>query len=108
MTTDTFIQTPVTINASREKTYVANERKISFDSPAETIKIFNKLTLQSTIHNSENDNSNKNVAKSDPKSDILAGTNSSDRKKENITDTDTTKGNFLHKLLTNREIPAII
>ena len=50
----------------------------------------------------------KNVAKSEPKSDpFVAATHNSDRRRK-ITDTDTTKGNYPHKLLTNREIPAII
>ena len=52
--------------------------------------------------------SNKNVTRSDPKSDQLVATHTSDRKKINITYTDTTKVNSPQKLLTNREIPAII
>ena len=38
----------------------------------------------------------------------MVDTHTSDRKKEKITDPDTTKGNYLHKLLTNIEIPEII
>ena len=49
-----------------------------------------------------------NVAKSDPKSDPLVDTHTSDKKKGKITYTDTTKVNSPHKLLTNREIPEII
>ena len=49
-----------------------------------------------------------NVAKSDLKSDRLVYTHTSDRKKEKISDTDTTKGNYPRKLLAKREIPAII
>ena len=37
-TTDTFIQTPVTTNAPREKTDATNERRISSDILTETIK----------------------------------------------------------------------
>ena len=52
VTTDTFIHTPVTANAPREKTDVANERQISSDILTETIKGFNILSLQSTINDS--------------------------------------------------------
>ena len=38
----------------------------------------------------------------------MVDTQTSDGKKEKITDTDTTKENSPHKLLTNREITAII
>ena len=41
-------------------------------------------------------------AESDPKSDPLVDTHTSDGKKGKITDTDTTKGNYPHKLLTNK------
>ena len=63
---------------------------------------------QSTINNSADNHSNKNVVKSDPKSDQLVATHTSYRKKRKITDTDTIKVNYPHKLLTNKEIPAII
>ena len=102
MTTDNLIQPPVTTNAPREKTDVANERQISSDILTETIKGFNRLTLQSTINDSADDHSNKNFAKSDPKSDPLVTTHTSDRKERKITDTDTTNGNSPHTLLTNR------
>ena len=62
VTTDTFIQPPVTTNAPREKTDVSKERQISSESLTETIKGFNRLTLQSKINNSADDHSNKNVA----------------------------------------------
>ena len=104
----TFIQPPVTNNTPREKTDVANERRISSDGLIETLKGINRLTLQSTIYNSTDDHSNKNVAKSNPKSDPLVSTHTSDGNERKISDTDTTKGNFPHKLLMNREIPAII
>ena len=38
----------------------------------------------------------------------MVDTHTRDKKKEKITDTDTTKGNYPLKLLTNREIPPII
>ena len=80
-TTDTFIQPPVTTNTSREDTDVENERQISSDSLTETIKWFNKLTLDSTINDSADDHSNKNASKSDPKTNPLVATHTSDRKK---------------------------
>ena len=102
LTTDTFIQPPVTTNTQRDKTKVANERRISLGSLTEMLKGFNRLTLQSTINDSADDHYNKNVAKGDQKSDPLVDTHTSDGKKEKIADTDTTKGNSAHKLLTNR------
>ena len=66
------------------------------------------MTLDSTINDSVGDHSNKNDAKSDPKSDSLVATHTSDGNEGKITDTDTTKGNSVHKLFTNREITAII
>ena len=45
VTMETLIHPPVTTNAPIEKTDVTNERRISSDSLAETIKAFNKLTL---------------------------------------------------------------
>ena len=50
----------------------------------------------------------KNVAESYPKRDPLVDTHTSDGNKGKIADTDTTKVNYTHKLLTNREISAII
>ena len=66
------------------------------------------MTLQSTINVSTDDHSNKHVAKNDPKSNQLVYTHTRSGKEGKITDTDSTKGNYPHKLLTNREIPAII
>ena len=68
----------------------------------ETIKGFNRLKLKSTINDYEDDHSNKDVTKSDPKSDTLVDTHTSDGNERKITDTDTTKGISPHKLLTNR------
>ena len=74
----------------------------------ETIKGFNGLTLQSKINDSAYYNSDKDDAEIDPKSDQLVATNTSDRKKRKVTDTDTTGRNSPHKLLINRLIPEII
>ena len=47
VTIDTFFRrSPVTINTQGEIANVANERKISLDILAETIKGFNGLTIQ--------------------------------------------------------------
>ena len=94
VTADTFIQPPVTTNAPIEKTDVANKRRIYLDILKETIKGFNISTLQSTINNSADDHSNKNVTESDPKIDPLVDTHTSDENEIKITDTDTTKGNY--------------
>ena len=59
MTTDTFIYPPITPNAPREKKDVENESQISSDSLTETIKGFNRLTLQSTINDSADDHLKK-------------------------------------------------
>ena len=48
-TIETFIQSPVTTNTPRNKIDVSIERSISSDSLTETLKGFNRLTLQSTI-----------------------------------------------------------
>ena len=55
VTTDTFIHPPISTNAPREKTYVANERQIASNSLVETMKGINKLTLQSKINDSTDD-----------------------------------------------------
>ena len=54
------------------------------------LKGFNRLTLQSTINDSAYDHSNKNVAESDPESDPLVDTHTSDGNEGNIIDTETT------------------
>ena len=83
MTTDTFVHPPVTTNTQREKIDVANERRISSESLTETSEGFNRFTLQSKINDSVDDHSNKNVTESDPKSDPLVETHTSDGKKKN-------------------------
>ena len=105
---DNFIQSPVTTNKPRKKKNVPNERRISSDILAEMIKVFNRLTLQSTINNSSDYHSEKNDAKSDPKIDQVVATHTSDKNKIKVTDTDTTDRNSPHKLLINRLIPYII
>ena len=74
---------------------MTSERRISLDILAETINGFNQLTIQSTVNDSEYYDSEENNAESDPNSDKKLATY-------------TTNGNFPHKLLTNREIPAIV
>ena len=65
MTLYTFIQSPVITNTPRNIANVSNERRISSDILAETIKGFNRLTLQSTINYSADYHSEKNDAESD-------------------------------------------
>ena len=60
------------------------------------------MTLDLTINNSVDDHSNKNVSKRDPKRDPFLATHTSDGNERKITETDTTKGNYPQKLLTNR------
>ena len=62
VTTDTFIHPPVTTQTPRKKTGVENERQMSLDSLTETIKGLNRLKLDSTINDSIDDHSEKNVA----------------------------------------------
>ena len=80
VTMDTFIQSTVTTNTSRKKTNVPNEKRISLESLAETIKGFNIFTLQSTIKNSADYHSEKSYAEGDPKSDKVVATHTSDGK----------------------------
>ena len=91
MITETFIQTPITTNTPREKTDVENERRISSDSLIETIKGFNKLTLDSTINNSADDPLKK-IAKRDPKRDALVATHTSDVNERKLLILTLTKG----------------
>ena len=78
------------------------------DSLIETIKGLNKLTFDSTINVYEHYNSEEDVKENNPKSDPWVSTHTSDGNERRITDTDTTEGNYSHKLLTNIEIPVII
>ena len=57
--TVTIIQPPGTTNTPREKIDVSNEKRISLDSLTETLKLLNRLTLQSTINNSADDHLKK-------------------------------------------------
>ena len=102
---DTFCQSPVTINTKINNANIPNERQISSDILAETLKGFKILTLKSTINDSEYYNSEEYDMESDPKSDQLVATRISDGKKRKLTDTDTTSGNSQQKLLINRFIP---
>ena len=105
---DTFIQYPVMTNTQRNIANVPNERRISSDILTETIKLFKGLTLQSKINNSAYYNSEEDDTESDPNSDPKVDTHTSDGNKRKVTDTDTTNGNYPHKLLINRLTPEII
>ena len=108
VTMDAFYQSPVTTNTQGKIANVPNERQISSDILAETIKGFNGFTLQSTINDSAYYYSEENDAEIDPKSDQLVATHTSDGKKRKVTDADTTDGKFSKKSLINRIIPEII
>ena len=75
---------------------------------AETIKVFNGLTLPSTINNYRYYNSDKDDAESDPKSVQLVATRTNDGKRKKVTDTGTNNENYPQKLLISRTIPVII
>ena len=105
---DTFCQSPVTKNIQIKNANVPNERQIPLDILAEIVKGFKGLTLHSKINNSGYNNSDKDDAESDQKSDQLVATHTSDRKKIKITDTNTTNINCLQKILINQTIPFII
>ena len=78
---DTFIQSPVTTNTPRKKSNVPNERQISSEILAETIKGFEGLTLEPTINNYVYYHSDENDSESDPKSSPLVANHTSDGKK---------------------------
>ena len=80
---------------------MTNERQNSSDILAETIKVFNGLTLQSIIDNSAYYSSDEDDAESNPKSNQLVATPISDGKKRKVIDTDTTNGNYPQKLSIN-------
>ena len=75
---DNFIQSPVMTNTPRRKTEFPNERRISLDKLEETLKGFNRLTLQSTINDYADYHSDKNDAERDPKSYHVVATHTSD------------------------------
>ena len=78
---DTFCQSLVTINIQRNIISVPNERQISSEIMAEAIKVFNELTLRSKINDSGYSNSDEDDTESDPKSDQLVATHTSEGKK---------------------------
>ena len=57
---------------------MTNERRISSNILAETIKEFNGLTIQSKINDSAYYDSEEDDTKSDPKSDSLVATHTGD------------------------------
>ena len=105
---DTFChESLITTNTQGEIANVTNERRISSDIMAEAIRGFNGLTIQSKIKDSVYYISEENDPESDPNSNSLVATHTSDGKKRKVTDTDTTNGNCPHKLLINRIVPEI-
>ena len=60
---DTFIQSSVTTSTTRKKVNVPNEKQISSDTLAETIKGFNRSRLQLTIDYSAYYHSEKMTSK---------------------------------------------
>ena len=105
---DTFCQSPVTTNIQRNIASVPNERQMLSEILAETIKGFKRLTLQSTIKDSAYYNSEDDDAESNPKSNQVVATHTSDGKKRKFADADTTNRNSAHKLLIKRIIPEIV
>ena len=122
---DTLFQSPFAINTQRKDANVTNKRRIASDIHTEMMKDFKGFTIQSTISDSSHSDSDELVdaisnskelvdalsnskelddAVSDLASDLKVATNTSDG---NVF-TDTTNGNSPHKLLANREVPAII
>ena len=97
----TSSQSPIPTNTQRKIENVPNEGEISVEILAETIKGFKGLTLQSKINNYVYYNSEEDDAASDPNSDPKVATHTSDGKKRKFTDTETTNGNYPHKLLIN-------
>ena len=91
-----FHRSPVTTNTQGEISNVTNERRISSDILAETIKVFNGLTIQSTINDSEYYGSEEDDAAINPNRDPKVATHTSDGKKRKVTDTDTTNRNSPH------------
>ena len=93
---DTFChQSPITTNTQGEIINLKNERQISSNIMAETIKVFNGLTIQSTINDSTFYDSEEDDTESDLNRNPKVATH-------------TTNIYYTHKLLTNRLIPDII
>ena len=78
------------------------------DILVETIKVFNELTIKSTINDSAYYYSEEDDAESDPYRDSKLATHTSDGKKIKVSDTDTTNINSPHKLLIKQLIPVSI
>ena len=106
VTMDNFCQYPVTNNTQGENanTIFKSERQNTSYMLAEMLK---GLTLDSTINDSAYYNLDEDDAESDPKSNPLVATHTREGKKRQVTDTDTTNGNYPQKLLFNRTLPMI-
>ena len=98
-------QSPATTNTQRKNSKIPNERRITSDILAETLK---GLALHSKINDSAYYNSDGDDAESHPKFNPLVDTHTSDVNKRKVTDTDTTNRNPPQKLLINRTILVII
>ena len=108
ITVDNFSQSPVTTNTQGRIANVTNERQISSDILADTIKVFKGLTLQSIINNSAYYNSEEDDTERHPNRNPKVATHTSDGKKRKVTNDDTTNGNCTHKLSINRLTQEII
>ena len=75
---DNFCQSPVITNTQKKNASIPNERQITSDILAETLKV---LTLNSTINDSAYYNSGEDDSGSYPKSDPLLDTDTSNGKK---------------------------
>ena len=104
----TFCHSLATTNTQRKNSEIPNEWRTASGFLAETIKGYKRLTLHSTINDSEYYSSDKDYAESDPKKDLLVATHTSDGKKNKATDTGTINRSSPQKLLINRTIPTII
>ena len=58
---DNLFQSPIAINAQKKDTHVLYERRLSSGILAETIKEFKGCTIQSTISDSAQNDSDKQV-----------------------------------------------
>ena len=82
VTRDNFIQSLNMTNTPTKKTDIPNERWTSLDMLAETMKGFNRLTLNSSTNDSAGDHSDKNDANNNQKSNQVVGTHTSDKKRK--------------------------
>ena len=118
--TDTSFYSPVAINAQKKYTNVSQERRLALGILEETIKQFKVWTIQSTIKNSAQNDSEEHVDTindSDEQVDAInnseelvdAGRDPKRDKSSNLkVDTYTNSGKFPQSLLKSRFVPEII